>query len=241
MSFMIRRVYEGLLFKPDNLTVHPLIGLIIVFVQFGFLIPNNKWLLMLLLIFIIVETAIYGNIKGGLSLLWAIFPLIIFLGGITYWFGGPAQTYRVLMRLIIGALGFSLFFAITNPSDLFRALEKIRFPSKIAIIPSLALTMAPRIAKDAEETYNTLEIRGEIKGFFLRWLPRMLAIFVASLLYRSEYLAHSLYYRGFSIQKRTHYKKQRFTKVDFFRILTWVIFVIVFYIILHFGWLNNLT
>ena len=241
MSFMIRRVYEGLIFKPENLTVHPLVGLLVMLTQFGFLIPKNNWLLALLLVFIIVETVIYGNIKGALSLLWAIFPLIIFLGGITFLFGGPIQTYRVLMRLVIGAIGFSLFFAVTNPSDLSRALEKIRLSSKIAIIPALALTMAPRIAKDAEETYNTLVLRGEIKGSFLRWLPKMLAIFIASVLYRSEFLAHSLYYRGFSIQKRTHYKKQRFTKADFFRIFTWVVFVIVFYIILHFDWLKNLT
>ena len=100
--------------------------------------------------------------------------------------------------------------------------------------------MAPRIAKDAEETYNTLVLRGEIKGSFLRWLPRMLAIFIASVLYRSEFLAHSLYYRGFSLQKRTHYKKQKFSKTDCLRVATWVVFIVFFILIDQFGWLQNL-
>lgn len=228
MSFMLKRIYDGFLYKPDKLQIHPLMGISIIFVQFGFLVLNKNWVLALLLTFIIFENVIFKNIRGSLSILWALLPIIIPLGGLTYIFGGWLLVYRVLMRLLVGGLGFSFFFSIVNPSDLTRSLEKLKIPAKIALIPSLALMMIPRIAKDAEDTFTTLKIRGEIKGFFLRWLPKVLAIFIASVIYRSEFLAQSLYFKGLGIQKRTHYRKVPFRWVDLIRILIWTSFITSF-------------
>jgi len=228
MSFMLKRIYDGFLYKPDKLQIHPLMGISIIFVQFGFLVLNKNWVLALLLTFIIFENVIFKNIRGSLSILWALLPIIVPLGGLTYIFGGWLLVYRVLMRLLVGGLGFSFFFSIVNPSDLTRSLEKLKIPAKIALIPSLALMMIPRIAKDAEDTFTTLKIRGEIKGFFLRWLPKVLAIFIASVIYRSEFLAQSLYFKGLGIQKRTHYRKVPFRWVDLIRILIWTSFIISF-------------
>ncbi|MHA1219960.1 MAG: hypothetical protein ACTSO5_14975 [Candidatus Heimdallarchaeaceae archaeon] len=228
MSFMLKRIYDGFLYKPDKLQIHPLMGISIIFVQFGFLVLNKNWVLALLLTFIIFENVIFKNIRGSLSILWALLPIIVPLGGLTYIFGGWLLVYRVLMRLLVGGLGFSFFFSIVNPSDLTRSLEKLIIPAKIALIPSLALMMIPRIAKDAEDTFTTLKIRGEIKGFFLRWLPKVLAIFIASVIYRSEFLAQSLYFKGLGIQKRTHYRKVPFRWVDLIRILIWTSFIISF-------------
>jgi len=129
--------------------------------------------------------------------------------------------------LLIGALAFSFFFVVTNPSDLTRVLEKLRIPTRVAILPALALMMVPRVAKDAEDTFETLALRGEIKGFFIKWLPKALAIFIASVLYRSDFLAQSLYYRGFLIQKRTHYRQVSFRKIDFSRIFSWLVILAV--------------
>jgi len=231
MSFMLKRIYDGFLYKPDKLQIHPLFGISIIFVQFGFLVLNKNWVLALLLTFIIFENVIFKNIRGSLSILWALLPIIIPLGGLTYIFGGWLLVYRVLMRLLVGGLGFSFFFSIVNPSDLTRSLEKLKIPAKIALIPSLALMMIPRIAKDAEDTFTTLKIRGEIKGFFLRWLPKVLAIFIASVIYRSEFLAQSLYFKGLGIQKRTHYREVPFRWVDLIRILFWTSFIISFILI----------
>lgn len=228
MSFMLKRIYDGFLYKPDKLQIHPLVGIVIISIQFGFLILNKNWVLALLLIFIIFENVIFKNIRGSLSILWALLPILIFLGGLTYLFGGWEITYRVLMRLLVGGLGFSFFFSIVNPSDLTRSFEKLKIPTKIALIPSLALMMIPRIAKDAEDTFTTLKIRGEIKGFFLRWLPRVFAVFIASIIYRSEFLAQSLYFKGLGIQKRTHYRKISFRWVDLFRLFIWTSFIISF-------------
>lgn len=225
---MLRRVYQGLMFKPDSLHVHPLIGILIILIQFGFMVVNINWVLALLVIIVIFENIFFKNIKGALSILYALIPAIVILGAITYVFGGWILVFRVLSRLLIGGLGFSLFFTLTNPSDLTRFFENMRINSKIALIPSLALIMIPRIARDAEDTFTTLRLRGEMKGGFFRWLPKVLAILIASIIYRSEFLAQSLYFKGFGIQKRTHYRSVRFALNDLFRVLVWLLFIALF-------------
>lgn len=231
MSFMLRRIYDGFLYKPENIHIHPLIGILILFLQFGFMVLNLNWILTLLLLFIIFESFLFKNVRGSLSILWALTPILIPLAGLIYLFGGWIQMYRVVIRFLIGGIGFSFFFTVTNPSDLTRVLEKIYIPTKIAIIPSLALTMIPRIARDAEDTLSTLRLRGELKGFFLRWLPKVLAIFIASILYRSEFLAQSLYFKGMGIQKRTHYRNVKLSSRDLIRSIFWILFIICFIIL----------
>jgi energy-coupling factor transporter transmembrane protein EcfT len=193
---------------------------LIIGIQFLLLLVNKIPILFFLLILVIFENAVFRNIRGSLSLLRAIIPLLIFLGIVSFVFGGLIQATIVVFRLLIGALAFSFFFVVTNPSDLTRVLEKMRVPSRVAILPALALMMVPRVAKDAEDTFETLALRGEIKGI-IRWLPKTLAIFIASVLYRSEFLAQSLYYRGFLIQKRSHYRHVPFRKRDFSRVFMW--------------------
>ncbi|MFX1514957.1 MAG: CbiQ family ECF transporter T component [Promethearchaeota archaeon] len=223
MAFTLRRVYQGFLYRPNALHVHPLIGITILGMQFLLLLRDDILLLFLLLIVVGIENVVFRNIQGSLSLLRAIVPLLIFLGMVSFLFGGLIQATLVVLRLLIGALAFSFFFVVTNPSDLTRVLENLRIPSRVVILPALALMMVPRVAKDAEDTFETLALRGEIKGFFIRWLPKALAIFIASVLYRSEFLAQSLYYRGFLLQKRTHYRHVPFRKIDLSRIFTWLI------------------
>ncbi|MHA1198608.1 MAG: hypothetical protein ACTSQF_04575 [Candidatus Heimdallarchaeaceae archaeon] len=194
MSFMLRRVYQGLLFKPDSLHIHPLIGILVIFLQFGFMIVNINWVLGLVLTFVIIENIIFKNIKGALSLAYALLPALVTLGLITYFVGGWVLVYRVLSRLLIGGLGFSLFFSLTNPSDLTRVFE-----------------------------------------------PKALAILIASIIYRSEFLAQSLYFKGFGMQRRTHYKQVKFSYNDLFRILLWLAFVALFttfYVLTSKGILN---
>ncbi len=231
MAFMLRRVYQGFLFHPDAVHVHPLVGMLILGLQFIILIGNDPMILIFLLVLVGFENISFNNTRGSLSLLRAIIPLLIFLGGVSFVFGGLIQAFFVVLRLLIGALSCSFFFAVTNPSDLTRILEKCKVPTKWALLPALALTMVPRVAKDAEETFETLTLRGEISGFFLKWLPKALAIFVASVLYRSEFLAQSLYFRGLAIQKRTHYRLVPFRKIDLLRLFTWLIFVSLIFIV----------
>ena len=228
ISYMIRKVYQGFLYKPDAIHFHPLIGLVLLLLQFVVMLGQSPFILIGVLILILIENIVLGNFRGILDLIWAIIPFLLFLGFLTLIFAGYNQAILLMMRLLSGALAFSFFFAITNPSDLTRVLEKVKIPSKWALLPSLSLTLVPRVAKDAEETFETLLLRGEIKGYnFFRWLPRTLAIFIASVLYRSELLSHSLYYRGFGIQPRTHYRSVKIQKKDLLRLLIWLLLLIV--------------
>lgn len=179
-----------------------------------------------LLLLIIIENATFGNFRGVINLIRALIPLLIFMGVVTFIFANLSQAIRLVLRLIAGALAFSFYFAVTNPSDLTRTFEKLRIPSRLALLPALSLSLVPRIAKDAEETFETLLLRGEIKGHFFQWIPRTLAIFIASVLYRSEFLSQSIYYRGFGLGKRTHYKGVKIQIMDILRLIFWTSFLI---------------
>lgn len=229
ISYMIRKVYQGFLYKPDALHFHPLIGLILLILQFIIILGQAPLILFGVLVLVVIENTVLGNFRGILDLIKAIIPFLLFLGFLTLIFAGFNQAILLMMRLLSGALAFSFFFAVTNPSDLTRILEKLKVPSRWALLPALSLALVPRVAKDAEETFETLLLRGEIRGYnFFRWLPKTLAIFIASVLYRSELLSHSLYYRGFGIQQRTHYRSVKVQKKDLLRLFTWLLFFIIF-------------
>ncbi|MHA2238104.1 MAG: energy-coupling factor transporter transmembrane component T [Candidatus Hodarchaeales archaeon] len=188
MSVYFDRIYRGLVFYPDSVSFHPLIGLAILGAQFILLLVLNPLPLSILTMLIITEFLLIANIENLFSLLRGILPLLIFLSGSTWIFSGFEIAISVFFRILCGALGFSLFVVFTNPSDMTHFLESIKIPSKWALIPSLSLSFVPRVIKDVQETIDTLTLRGEIGGMrkVLLWLPKSLAIIVASILYRSE-------------------------------------------------------
>ena len=221
MSYVLTQLYEGLLFRPERKSYNPLISLFVVILEFvAIFLVNNEFLIVLFLL--VLLEALLLNFHGIKSISVAISGLVIFLGGLTFIFAGPLRAYQVSLRLIIGGIIFSTFFIITNPSDLARGLEKLRFPTKIALFPALILAITPTIAKDAIETVETLKLRGEIKGFFIRWLPKVIVIFIASMLYRATFLAQALYFRGFGLGKRTHYKTLPTSARDLIRVILWI-------------------
>lgn len=222
------KVYKGLLYKPESHQLHPIAGIIVLFLQFIFLLSNNIIFLSGLFILILIENYFYKNLRGALNLLHAILILLLFLGLLTFIFAGLDQAMIIVLRLSASAICFSLFFTVTNPSDLARSLENLHIPPKISMLSALSLMMVPRVARDAEETFEALTLRGEVDGFFLKWLPKVIAIFVASVIYRSEFLAQSLYYRGFAIGRRNHYRELSFKKLDLFRIAIWFL-ILLFY------------
>lgn len=201
----------------------------IVIIQFIVLIYpasdiNTVKLLILLLFFTFVEIIATKNITNCLSLLKGILPLLILTFFITLFFGGPVRSVLLVLRISTGALIFSIFIIFTNPSDLSKLLEKSFIPQKFAIIPSLSLSLIPRTLKDIEETYNTLYLRGEIKGSFIKWLPKLLAISISSIIYRSNFIEDSLYMRGFNLKTRKRLgTNHKLVKKDFFRLLYWII------------------
>jgi energy-coupling factor transporter transmembrane protein EcfT len=206
---------------------HPLPGLMILIVQFFLLIVASPIILAAITVLIIFEYLLEGEGRNMISLLWGIVPLVLLLTGLTWVFSGQKYAISVFLRIIFGALSFSYFVTVTNPSDLTRVLESLKIPPRWALIPSLSLTFVPRVIKDAQETFETLTLRGEVGGRWniLTWLPRILAIIIASTIYRSEFLAQALYFRGFGLPTRTHYKKVPMRASDILRIIYWLILV----------------
>ena len=220
MSYLLNRIYSGLIFQSEGVIFNPIVSIIIVVIQFSFVFSSNIVIQVILLSVIVLENIIFGNSIGAFNIVIAIFPLLVLLGGMTYIFSGFYSSLLTITRILNGGLSFAFFFSKTNPSELTRALENLHIPSKIALLPSLVLTLSPRIIKDAEETFETLRLR-ETRTTILKWLPKILAIFIASVLYRSEFLAQALYFKGFDISKRSHYKKVEFRKENWIRIITW--------------------
>lgn len=227
MAFMFRNVYQGFLYRAGSRSANPLTGFAVVVVQFILMLNNDNFILVIVLILLSIESIMFRNIRDILNLLKAIFPLVLFLGGITFLFGGWTKAMIVILRILISSLSFSMYFALTNPSELSRSLERIKIPARVSIIPALALTIVPSVAKDAEDTFNTLVLRGELEGHFWNWLPKTLAVFIASVLYRSEFLAQSLYIKGFGLGERSHYRSVPIKKNDVIRIFFWLIIFII--------------
>ncbi|MHA1205224.1 MAG: energy-coupling factor transporter transmembrane component T family protein [Candidatus Heimdallarchaeaceae archaeon] len=235
MSYLLNRIYSGIIFQSEGIIFNPILSIFILIIQFSFVFSSNIAVQVIMLSIIVLENIIFGNSIGAFNIIIAIFPLLILLGGMTYIFSGLYFSILTVTRILNGGLSFVFFFSKTNPSELTRALENLHFPSKIALLPSLVLTLSPRIIKDAEETFETIRLR-ETKGTIFKWLPKILAIFIASVLYRSEFLAQALYFKGFGLSKRTHYKKVEFRKENWFRIIIW--FSISF--VLIYIWIANL-
>ena len=238
MSYFIHRLSTGLTFKPDKKTTHPGLNLFIVVIEFIFLIfptsdLKNIELLTLLLAFLTLEIIVSKNIHNCLNLLRGILPLLIITGLVTLFFAGPLRSVLLILRLSTGALMFSLFIIHTNPSDFSKLLEQLRLPVIFAIIPSLSLSLIPRTLKDIEDTYNTLYLRGEIKGTFIRWLPTLLGISISSTIYRSNFIEESLVIRGFNSHHREkNGPNHSLTRYDFLKIIFWIsAFSIILYVL----------
>ncbi len=223
LSYLLRTAYRGFTFRPDSRHYHPTFSLLIIIIQFILLLQDDLLILALAFVLVLLESAINGFFKDQLQVMKGITPLILFIGTILFLFSGVLNAIRIIFRILIGATMFSFFFSVTNPSNLTRSLEAMKVPSKIAIIPALTMTLIPRIAKDAEETLHALSLRDEIQGIPIKWMPKMLAIFIASVLYRAEFLSQSLYYRGFGTTKRTHHKKLTIHVRDWIRLFFWTI------------------
>lgn len=215
-------------FKSNKSTVHPAISSVIIVFQFLALIYQSTNqitinLLLILLASITLEIIITKNTKNCLSLLRGILPFIIITFVVTILFAGPDKAFILILRIITGALIFSIFIITTNPTDFSKFLERMYIPTKLAIIPGISLSLIPRTLKDIEDTYNTIYLRGEIQGSFIKWLPKLLAISISSIVYRSSFIEESLVIKGFnSHQRRRNGPNHSSNRYDFFKILYWI-------------------
>ena len=180
-----------------------------------------------------IEIMVTKNTKNSFSLIRGILPFIIITGIVTLLFAGPQKAFLLVLRIVTGTLLFSLFIITTNPTDFSKLIEKIHVPVKFAIIPGISLSLIPRTLKDIEETYNTIYLRGEIKGSFIKWLPRLLAISISSIIYRSTFIEESLTIRGFTMKNRKRLgPNHKLSIKDIVKLAYWLVVFFVMFVIL---------
>ena len=228
MSLIIRDLYNGISYKPKKKNNNPLILLISLVVQFFAILIFNLYGLLIVAIVVLIESFLFKFYRYHFNLLKLIVPFAFFTGFIVFLFRSPVDALNVMLRIFCGALTFSTFLLMTNPADLSRAFEKLHIPSKLAFLPSLTFTYIPYVARDTEETVNALVLRGEIRlKRFLLFSPKLIALLLASAIYRSDIMAESLTIRGFGLKQRKPYKIPPITLTSSIRLVTWIILVIV--------------
>mgnify|MGYP000300608164 CR=1 FL=1 len=88
MSYLLNRIYSGLIFQSEGVIFNPIVSIIIVVIQFSFVFSSNIVIQVILLSVIVLENIIFGNSIGAFNIVIAIFPLLVLLGGMTYIFSG---------------------------------------------------------------------------------------------------------------------------------------------------------
>ena len=230
MSNLTKNLYSGFIFKPDNLVFHPLVNIMSLSILFVLSVLVSGWYLLLLLMFVLIEILLIHMLKDSLLLIKSIVPLLILILFLTTLFGGLPRGMSLVLRLVIGTLVFSIFFTTTNPYELSKLLEKLKIPQKYAYIPALSMSLLPRTFKDANDTFETLMFRGELSSSYFSYIPKTLALIIASALYRSEFIAQSLYIRHFGNENRKVYIKHKFhiddlTKSIYYILIAWIYFL----------------
>lgn len=228
MSSLTKQLYTGFVFKPENLVFHPLVSVISLSILFIFSIILSGWYLFFLVLFVFIEAYLINLFRDSLLLLKTIFPLLLVVFLLTAFFGGLPRSLTIVLRLILGALSFSIFFSTTNPYDLSKLLEKLKIPQKFAYLPALSMSLLPRTFKDANDTFETLLFRGELSSSFFTYIPKTMALIIASALYRSEFIAQSLYIRHFGNENRKVYIHRRYqvkdlVKLSYYFIIIWLL------------------
>jgi energy-coupling factor transport system permease protein len=141
----------------------------------------------------------------------------------------------LLMGRFWGLLSVSwIFVNSTNPFDFAHSLTKIKVPYRIAFSLSLALRFAPVFSNETKIIQNAQQARGlnlkatNVKGI-INILKFTLIPLIGSTLNRILGLTISMEGRGFgSYKTRNYFKDIPFTMLDLAKLLSFIIFIVVF-------------
>lgn len=192
----------------------------------------SMWFLILFLfiVYILMPNSSYSH------------PAIIFNNGFTIYYDSFYQCGYIILRLI---LMISLTMVLTlssKPIDLTYAFEWYMSPLKILKVPvhacamtiSLALRLIPTLLEEAERIRKAQASRGmdiESGGLFKKFrslLSLIIPLLVTSF-QRSDELSCAMEARGYDpLEKRSRYRKYKFSLVDFISLFTVIIFFALF-------------
>lgn len=224
MSFILKGIYEGFTYRKGKKAFHPLTSLVILSIQFLSMILADMPVLLCIAAILIVEAFLARTVRENVAAVKAVVPIasIAFLS-ITFFYMNIQHSFTVFLRIILGALAFSTFAVTTNLSDIARSLERIGVPPRFSQVPVVAFRVIPSVISDTLNTHLALRLRRELgTRFSIKNMIKMVAVIVASSLYRAESIAEALYLKGFGA-KRSHFYTYKVSLGDLSRMIMWLL------------------
>ena len=223
---IFRSIYYGLALRDKDTIIHrcnpllKLVGLVIYIA--GVSLTKNLVLLLFASLIPYCELVLSKSYKEIIMLLRGIIIPIFFLTFISYLFYGLLWAVALVTRIILITVMVSIFSVTTTPSKLSQGLERLGVPIRYSMIPALTIRLIPLVAKDAQETIDSLVLRGEIKAryFIPKGIYKAIAILIASSLRRARYISEALATKFWgAYDSRSHLYQLKVTKYDIFSIL----------------------
>ncbi|MGQ4833464.1 MAG: energy-coupling factor transporter transmembrane component T family protein [Candidatus Asgardarchaeia archaeon] len=199
-------------------------------------------LILLCISLIIIITA--RVVKEWLATLKSLLLMIVLIFIFNLFIVSPSYAFTMILRLLVLASAFSVFFLTVHPDDFSQALIQMHIPFDYAFAFSMAVRFIPTLAIEAQTVIDAQRSRGlELeKGNPIKkvknYIP-ILAPLVVSSIRRAIQIAESLEARGFgALEKRTSLYPLKFNLCDYLFVVIAIViasfFVYMWYIGLSF-------
>lgn len=230
---MFREIYYAFSLTKRATTVHkthPLLKLSGLLIVFLVAVLSHIKLLLIIILINLVEALISESLDNLYRTIRGLLLPILLIGFFASIFYNIYRAIEIILRVIAIAWAFSLFAATTPPSELSISLERIGLPTKVVIIPELALKVIPYIAIDIQQTLESLILRKEVKPAkpFPKGISKALAVIILSGIKRSYALAEALLAKFYGIAgKRTNIYDYKVTSYGIAQLLVKISLIIL--------------
>ncbi|MGQ4892815.1 MAG: hypothetical protein ACP6IP_10070 [Candidatus Njordarchaeia archaeon] len=219
MSIALKSLYYGLSFRKKNAFLqrrHPFA----VFLHFSiltviiFLLNPADLLVILFYLFLLVTISKF--IREEAYIVKGLLPLVAIVFGVSTIFYNLYYATITVLRIISGSISISLIFLSMDLDEIASIFNKYPRVGKFFSIIPIVSNLIPITARDAINTIEALYFRGEIKGRLFKPsnLIKFVTVFIASVLWRSRYLAEALALKGFGKKKKVVYLEKKFGIMD---------------------------
>ena len=189
---------------------------------------------LILFCFSLIMIALARVIKEWLVTLKSLLLMIIIIFVFNLIIVSPSYALTMILRLLVLASAFSVFFLTVHPDDFSQALIQMHIPFDYAFAFSMAVRFVPTLAIEAQTIIDAqrsrgleLEHGGPIKKV-KNYVP-ILAPLVVSSIRRAIQIAESLETRGFgAMEKRTSLYPLKFRLYDYLSMFVFLTFTLYF-------------
>lgn len=165
---------------------------------------------------------------------WRLRWVLLLLFGIDWWLIGLVHAVEVLLRLVLLAGVFSLFFSTTTTGEFRQAMEKLGVPYRLAFSIGLAFQSLQWIDEELRAIREAQKARGiYLRGQGLRAVVAqtgdLVALTVPAVVLatrRAWSLTEAAYARGFNSPRRRPFRPLVMRRVDWAVVAASVVFVL---------------